>query len=181
MIESQSQIQRLEWITHNLLDLSRLDAGLMELDLAENDLGEIITAAITPFQTLASEKGVSLETELPTDPVVLLSDRARLEIALTNLLDNALKFTPAGGEVTVSLEQAADQVLLQVRDTGVGITPQDLPHIFERFYRGRSHNSEGSGLGLAITKSIIEAHGGQVGVESAVGQGTLFTLTFHIK
>jgi len=181
LLESQSQIQRLEWITHNLLDLSRLDAGLMELDLTENDLGEIIAAAITPFQTLASEKGVSLSVELPADPVVLLSDWARLEIALTNLLDNALKFTPTGGNVTVSLKQVANQVLLQVRDTGIGITPEDLPHIFERFYRGRSHNAGGSGLGLAIVKSIIEAHGGQVGVESTVGQGTLFSLNFQIE
>jgi signal transduction histidine kinase len=179
--ESQAQIQRLEWITHNLLDLSRLDAGLLELDLVENDLGEIIETAACHFQPLADGKGVSLLTRLSDTPIILLSDRMRLEIALTNLLDNALKFTPTGGEVAVSLERAADRVLLRVYDTGVGIPPEDMPHIFERFYRGRGHNAEGSGLGLAIVKSIVEAHGGQVSVESSAGEGTAFTLIFLIE
>ncbi len=176
--ESQTQIERLTWITANLLDLSRLEAGLLELDLSEHDLREIIAAALSPFKTLADEKGISLVTQLPSHPIARLIDRPRLEMALANLLDNALKFTPEGGEVSVTLTGDANQVLLMVCDTGEGIPPQDLPHIFERFYRGRSHSVEGSGLGLAIVKSVIEAHGGTVMVDSTPGEGTTCTLAW---
>ena len=97
-------------------------------------------------------------------------------MAIGNLVDNALKFSPEGGEVRVTLKSDSDQVLLAVHDSGEGIPPQDLPHIFERFYRGRSHNEEGSGLGLAIVKSVIEAHGGTVTAKSDPEEGTTFTL-----
>jgi signal transduction histidine kinase len=97
-------------------------------------------------------------------------------MALANLVDNALKFTPADGVIRLSLETESDRVLLRVRDTGAGIPPEDLPHIFERFYRGRSHRYEGSGLGLAIVKSIVEAHGGAVRLHSRVGEGTTVSL-----
>ncbi|HBY06419.1 MAG TPA: hypothetical protein DEH22_00985 [Chloroflexi bacterium] len=176
--ESQTQIRRLEWITHNLLDLSRLDAGLMQLDLVEHDLCEVIEAAAAPFKPLAAEKNISLVTQLPDEPVLQAADRPRLEMVLSNLLDNALKFTPEGGQVTVSLERVTDRILVRVRDTGVGILPEDLPHIFERFYRGRAHSVPGSGLGLSIVKSVVEAHGGEISVESVLGQGTEFMLVF---
>jgi signal transduction histidine kinase len=181
LTESQSQIERLEWITANLLDLSRLDAGLLDLDLAEHDLREIIEASVSPFLQIAEEKGISLVTNLPIFEFTFSCDRPRLEMAIANLVDNALKFTPEGGEISVTLESDSDQVLILVRDTGEGIPPQDLPHIFERFYRGRGHSVEGSGLGLAIVKSIIEAHSGQVNVESVSGEGSTFTIIFPIN
>ena len=177
LAESQTQIERLEWITANLLDLSRLDAGLLELDLIEFDLRETIVAAIAPFKSLADEKGISLITQLPDSPATIPVDCPRMEMAIANLLDNALKFTPAGGEVHVSLKSAADQVLFVVRDNGEGIPPQDLPHIFERFYRGREHSVEGSGLGLSIVKSVVEAHGGSVTAENNPGEGTTFIIS----
>ena len=177
--ESQTQIERLEWITANLLDLSRLDAGLLELDLIVSDLREIIAAAMAPFKSLADEKGISLVTQLPDSPVILPVDCPRMEMAIANLLDNALKFTPEGGEVSVSLKGDSDQVLLVVSDNGEGIPPQDLPHIYERFYRGREHRGEGSGLGLSIVKSVVEAHGGAVMVESKSEEGTTFTLSWN--
>lgn len=179
--ESQTQIERLEWITGNLLDLSRLDAGLLELDLIEYDLREIVESAESLFKTLAVDKGISLTTQLPDSPVPLSIDRPRLEMALANLLDNALKFTPHGGEVNVTLESDTEQIRMVVSDSGEGIPGQDLPHIFERFYRGRGHSVEGSGLGLSIVQSIIEAHGGAVSVESKIGTGTKFFLTFPAR
>jgi signal transduction histidine kinase len=178
LTESETQVKRLEWITANLLDLSRLDAGLLDLDLAEHDLREVVETAVAPIRPLADEKNISIITQFPEDPVPQSVDRPRLEMAITNLLDNALKFTTNGGEIHVTLEASIHNVLLQVRDTGEGIPAQDLPHIFERFYRGRSHNVEGSGLGLSIVKSVVEAHGGTVTVESQLGDGTTFTLAF---
>jgi len=178
LAESQTQIERLEWITANLLDLSRLDAGLLELDLAEHDLCEVVEAAIAPLNPLANKKGIHLITQWPDSSITLSVDRPRLEIAIGNLLDNALKFTPEGGEITVSLERSSDQIFVRVRDTGIGIPPQALSHVFERFYRGHGNNLKGSGLGLAIVKSVVEAHHGQVKVESKVGLGSTFTLIF---
>ncbi len=179
--KSQTQIERLEWITANLLDLSRLDAGLIEMDLTEQDLREVVETAASPFRSLADEKGISLVTHFPESPIILPIDRPRLELAVANLLDNALKFTPIDGEVSVTLKRNADEVLLLVRDTGAGIPPQDLPHIFERFYRGRGHSVEGSGLGLSIVKSVVEAQGGTVTVESEPGAGTAFSLHWEIE
>ncbi len=172
LAESQVQLERLEWITHNLLDLSRLDAGLVDLDVAERDLREVVEAAAATFKPLASEKGVALLVELPDDVLPLRCDRARIEIALSNLLDNALKFTPSGGEVKLGTGYTGDKVQIWVQDNGPGIDPVDLPHIFERFYRGASSRAKGSGLGLAIVQSIVQAHGGQVWAESEPGRGS---------
>jgi signal transduction histidine kinase len=179
LLESQLQIERLAWITANLLDLSRLDAGLLELDLTEHDLGEIIESSAAPFEKLAGEKGISLYIQLPDTPVKIIADRPRLEMAISNLLDNAIKFSPENGKIWVILESDQECITVLVRDTGYGISPDDLPHIFERFYRGRAHNMEGSGLGLSIVKSVVEAHGGKVDVESIPGEGTTFTLVWQ--
>lgn len=171
LTESQAQIERLAWITGNLLDLSRLDSGLLELDLAEQDLCEVIEGVLAPFVPLAAEKGIALSSSLPEAPCPFNCDRGRLEMAFSNLLENALKFTSQGGEVEIGLT-CQEGIQVWVRDTGVGIQPEDLPHVTERFYRGREQAEAGSGLGLAIVKSIVEAHGGEVGVESTPGEGT---------
>jgi signal transduction histidine kinase len=176
--ESQIQIERLEWITRNLLDLSRLDAGLVELDFANHDLGELITAAAAPFKSSAEAKGISLMIRHPDSPLMLLCDAHRLELVLSNLLDNALKFTPLGGEVTISAERSSEVTQIWVADTGMGIPPDELPYIFDRFYRGRTHSAQGSGLGLAIAKSLVEAQGGKIQVESTTGEGSKFILEF---
>jgi signal transduction histidine kinase len=97
-------------------------------------------------------------------------------MALSNLLDNALKFTPEGGEVEIGADTDENMVNVWVRDTGMGIPSEELPHIFERFYRGRDHGEEGSGLGLAIVESILQAHGGERSVESTPGEGSIFRL-----
>jgi len=176
LAESQAQVDRLEWITRNLLDLSRLDAGLVALDVDDHDAGELLETAAAAHKTLAHEKEIALSVEQPAPPIAIRCDRRRIELAVSNLLDNALKFTPSGGTVEVGAEQADKFVRLWVRDSGPGIDPADLPHIFERFYRGRDGLAEGNGLGLAIVQSVVQAHGGRVSVESQLEAGTLFVI-----
>jgi two-component system sensor histidine kinase BaeS len=176
LAESELQLERLDWVTRNLLDLSRLDAGLVELDLAGQDTGELIQTAACGFKALAQEKEITLAILPPTPPLNLRCDRLRVELALSNLLDNALKFTPRGGQVELGAEQRGQAARLWVRDSGPGIDPEDRPYIFDRFYRGRGSRAEGSGLGLAIVQSVVQAHGGQVAVESEPGAGSLFRI-----
>jgi signal transduction histidine kinase len=176
LAESQVQIERLEWITRNLLDLSRLDAGLADLERSKHDVAALLEAAASTFKPLAQEKGIELSIRAPESALELECDGARIEMAVANLLDNAVKFTPAGGWVQVGAEPRKDMVRIWVEDSGPGIDPADRPHIFERFYRSRGNHSEGSGLGLAIVQSIVRAHGGQVTVESERGKGSYFAL-----
>jgi signal transduction histidine kinase len=176
LTESQTQLNRLGWITEHLLDLSRLEAGLVILDMGDHDAGELMEAAAVAFRALAQERRIVLLVKRPASPIEVHCDRRRIELALSNLLDNALKFTPPGGVVEIGAEQAGESVRLWVRDSGPGVDPADLPHIFERFYRGRDRRVEGSGLGLAIVQSIVQAHGGQVSVESELGAGSCFAI-----
>lgn len=176
LAESQMQLDRLEWVTRNLLDLSRLDAGLADLEMADQDVGEILDVVAGAFRGLAQERGIELVLETPSPAVTIRCDRARIEMALSNLMNNAFKFTPAGGRVELGARQEGEIVALRVRDNGSGIAPEDLPHIFERFYRGRDSHGEGSGLGLAIVQSIAQGHGGQVSAESETGVGSLFVI-----
>lgn len=176
LLESAGQIQRLEWITGNLLNLSRLEGGLIDLDLREYDAGDILDSAAAPFRLAAQEKGITLAVQPPAEPVAVRCDRPRLEMALANLLDNALKFTPSGGQVRLSAQQAEGRVQFAVEDTGMGVPPPDQARIFERFYRGAHSDAAGSGLGLAIVQGIVQAHGGAVSVASQPGQGSRFVV-----
>jgi signal transduction histidine kinase len=127
----------------------------------------------------AGGAGISLALEVPAEPVMLRFDRERIVQLLSNLVGNALKFTPRGGEVVVELVDRADEAVLEVRDSGPGIPESDLPLVFDRFFRGTNvgeARASGSGLGLAIARSIVEMHGGSIGVTSVVGQGTTFTV-----
>jgi signal transduction histidine kinase len=176
LAESHVQLERLEWIMRNLLDLSRLDAGLIELDLANHDTGELLESAASAFRAAAADKGIAFSVWPPMPSLKVHCDRARMELVLSNLLDNALKFTPQGGQVLTGAERRGNTVRLWVRDTGPGIDPEDHPHVFERFYRGRDNHTEGTGLGLAIVQSIVQAHGGRVSLESQPGVGSLFAI-----
>lgn len=177
LAESEVQLRRLEWITHNLLDLSRLEGGLVQLELQPHEAADLLTSVAAPFRPLAQERGVALSIELPATPCSLVADRTRLEMALSNLLDNALKFTPAGGTVTLGAARRGTGVALWVRDSGPGIPQEEQAHIFDRFYRAPANRHTGSGLGLAIVQSIVHAHHGQVQVESVVGEGARLTIT----
>jgi signal transduction histidine kinase len=177
---SAQQIERLDWLAQNLLELSKLDSGLVRLDLRPDDLRATILSAVEQAQVSAVRRGIDLTTELPDTPLVTRHDPQRLGQVLINLIGNALKFTPRGGSVRVTLVPHLRGARIQVSDTGVGIGANELPHVFERFYRGSRANEargSGSGLGLAIVRSIVEMHSGRVMVESRVGSGTTFTVT----
>jgi len=176
---SSEQISRLEWMSTNLLDLSRIDAGIFPLDVRHGDLRDPIRSVAEAHAELAEQRGVSLVSEVPPGPVMLRFDRERVVQLLTNLVGNGLKFTPRGGEVRVSLTDAPEGAMLEIRDSGPGILAAELPHVFERFFRGTNvgdARASGSGLGLAIARSIVEMHGGQIEVASAPGQGSAFTV-----
>ncbi len=176
LAESQKQLARLEWITRNLLDLSRLEAGIEALNLATCDAAEITRSVGATFEPLAKEKALELVVTPPAEAVEVRCDRSRMELALSNLLHNAFKFTPTGGRVELHCEAGDRLARWWVEDSGMGIPPEDLPHIFERFYRGVNPGVEGSGLGLAIVHSIVQAHGGKVWAESEPGQGSKFII-----
>ncbi len=176
---STQQVNRLEWMSTNLLDLSRIDAGIFPLDMRPGDLREPVRAVVEAHSEQAGRAGISLVFEVPAEPVMLRFDRERIVQLLSNLVGNALKFTPRGGEAVVELVGRHDDVLVEVRDSGPGIPEGDLPLVFDRFFRGTNvgeARASGSGLGLAIARSIVEMHGGSVGVSSALGRGATFTV-----
>ncbi|MFI5254784.1 MAG: ATP-binding protein [Candidatus Limnocylindrales bacterium] len=176
---SQQQIERLDWLSTNLLELSKLDSGLVALDLRPDDLRAVVEAAIAQADPSARRRKVELVASLPGEPVRQRHDPQRIGQVLTNLIGNALKFTPAGGRVSVTLRSVPEGAELVVEDDGVGIDPAELPHVFDRFYRGSRASQQragGSGLGLAIVRSIIEMHGGRVTLESTLGSGTVATV-----
>ena len=179
--ESQKQLGRLEWITQNLLDLSRLDAGLIQLTRTQEDLGEVAVSVANGFKPSAAEREVDLLVRKPQEVVMAQVDRARMEMALSNLIENAVKFTPSGGQVEISVRRTGDAVELSVSDSGIGIPNEDLPHVFDRFYRGgNTRRVQGNGLGLAIVQSIAQAHGGQVRLMSEAGAGSTFVIVIPV-
>jgi signal transduction histidine kinase len=177
---SAQQLERLDWLAQNLLELSKLDSGLVRLDLRPDDVRATVQSAVEQAEAAARRRGVLLTTEVPDAPVVVRHDPPRIGQVVSNLVGNALKFTPRGGSVRVTLTPHRLGARIQVVDTGVGIDAAELPHIFDRFYRGsRAHEARGSGsgLGLSIVRSIVEMHGGRISVESRVGSGSTFTVT----
>jgi signal transduction histidine kinase len=176
---SAGQIERLDWLAQNLLELSKLDSGLVLLDLRPDDLRAAVESATHQHDALAARRGVTIDLDLPASPIRIRHDPPRIGQVVANLVGNAVKFTPRGGVVRVSVEAVPDGARIDVVDTGVGIDPSELPHIFERFYRGSRANEargSGSGLGLAIVRSIVDMHGGTVTVESGPGSGSSFTV-----
>ena len=174
---SGQQIERLDWLAQNLLELSKLDSGLVLLDLRPDDLRAAVESAVEQTATAARRRGVTVTLHLPVAPIRIRHDPQRIGQVVANLVGNAIKFTPRGGSVTVDLVGTPEGARIIVADTGVGIDPAEMPHIFERFYRGSRANEargSGSGLGLAIVHSIVDMHGGTVEVESQIGAGSRF-------
>ena len=193
-IEDQATVRRfLEIINRETARLTRLIDDLLNLSKIEErqvvhrwqavQLLDTVNRAVVMFQAQAEEQGLELVTELPAELPVVRGDPDMLAQVLINLLDNAIKFTPAGGRIIVRASANEENVRVDVEDTGIGIPPENLPRIFERFYRvekSRSRELGGIGVGLAIVKHIIRAHGGKTGVESVVGKGSKFTFTLPI-
>jgi signal transduction histidine kinase len=176
---SRQQISRLEWLSTNLLDLSRIDAGIFPLEMRWGDLRDPLGAVVESQAEVAEERGVALTSEAPAKPLMARFDHERMLQLLSNLLGNALKFTPRGGEVQLRLSDGNGEAVIQVADSGPGIRADELPRIFERFYRGTNvgdARASGSGLGLAISRSIVEMHGGSIEIASREGEGATFTV-----
>jgi signal transduction histidine kinase len=166
--------ERLLYLVSDLLLVAEAADGTLRLDVADVDLGALVGECVEAAQAAAARKDVELVASVGA--VRLQGDRVRLAQMLDNLISNAIKFTPAGGRVTVSAA-GGDEAVVEVADSGVGIAVADRAHIFERFYRARGAAKDsvsGAGLGLSITKAIAEAHGGTIGVQSQVGVGTTF-------
>jgi signal transduction histidine kinase len=168
-------------MVNELLDLSRIEAGLTPSNRAPVDLAMVANDVYDAFKARAERAGIELVAAIKAGMPPVLGNDDQLRRVLYNLMDNAIKYTATGGRVEIALESGKREgtALLKVSDTGFGIDPAHLPHIFERFYRveatrPRFGSSGGSGLGLPIAKSIADAHGGQIGVSSKVGKGTTF-------
>jgi heavy metal sensor kinase len=172
------QVDRLARLVGSLLTLARADAGQIQVALEATDVPDLVAAAVEQVRPVAQQRDITLVLAAGP-PVTLRADEDLLLQLLLNLLDNAMKHTPSGGRVTVGWSADAARAELVVRDTGVGIPPEHLPHIFDRFYRAdkaRSRAEGGVGLGLSICRWIAEAHGGSISVESTPGQGATFTV-----
>ena len=175
----REQTRVLTQMVNQLLDMSRIEAGGLRLEMREVDLHEMFERLQRTFQALARKQAVSFEVELAPDAPRMIpgdSDRLRDQV-LGNIISNALKFTPPDGQVTVRGMRAGDWMRIEVEDSGTGIPPEQLPHVFNKFYQVGEHaRSKGAGLGLAIAHDVVTGHGGEVSVESTPGRGTCFTI-----
>ncbi len=176
------ETERLSRIVESLLVISRLDAGEARMEKKRFDFAELTAATVEQMRLLAEDKGISLVSDVEGS-VEVEGDSARLKQVVVNLLDNAIKYTPPDGKVETKVRRNGGFAILEVKDTGIGIPAEALPHVFERFYRvdkARSRAVGGTGLGLAIVRSICAAHGGDVTVESQEGRGSLFQVKLPI-
>jgi len=173
-----NQTERLGRLVDQLLDLSKLDSGEVPLQLEPMALAPTVDRVISEFSVGRAVRDIALVAEVPED-LVVDADRERIHQVVFNLVDNAVRFTPPGGEVTIGAERDGERVRVTVRDTGVGVGPEHLPRLFERFYRADPARSRddggGTGIGLAIARSIVEGHGGRITAESEPGRGATFT------
>ncbi|EIJ79230.1 two-component sensor histidine kinase PhoR [Bacillus methanolicus PB1] len=173
---------RLQTLIQDLLDLSKIEQQGFKLNIQSVDLVMLLNEVITILESKANEKGISLMLETSGEHITVEGDLYRLKQIFINLINNAITYTPNGGMVTVKIIENKETVTVKVKDTGIGINKDEIPRIFERFYRvdkARSRNSGGTGLGLAIVKHLVEAHRGNISVQSQFGKGTEFTIKFH--
>ena len=168
---------RLVGMINTMLEIAQADSGMLAVPDRLVDVGDIVRRACELFEPLAQEKDIHLEVEVAADPLMTTGDLSRLQRGIANLIDNALKFTPTAGSVRVAVVGSDSQVKVTVKDSGNGIDPESIRHIFERFYRADpSRSTQGNGLGLPLARAIIRAHGGDIQVTSRPGQGSAFTI-----
>ena len=174
----QTEVDALTQMATELLELSRIESGQVPLELKLLSPAKLLSSAADRMKMQADRAGLTLQVDCPADLPLIRADLPRLEQVLVNLIHNAVKFTPPGGEITLMAAPIDQSVCFSVRDTGLGIPTDDLPRIFERFYRvDRSRTGGGTGLGLSIAKHIVEAHGGKIWAESREGEGSTFYFT----
>ena len=172
-------INLLSRLINDLQLLALADAGRLSLDRKQEDIGQVVSSVVTSMRPKFEAKQISTKVDLPQLPQIAI-DAQRISQVLRNLLDNAVRHTPQGGEITIEAHESNGSIELAVADNGEGIPVEDMPHLFERFYRvdkSRNRHTGGSGLGLTIVKRLIEAHGGTISVQSEVGKGSRFSFT----
>ena len=163
-----------------LMDISEAESGAIELHRDMVPLSEIVERALDLYRDAAEAKGVTLEAHVD-EAVVVSIDRLRFEQVAANLLDNAIKYTPAGGRVDISVARENGRAVLRVHDSGIGIPSAEVPRIWERLFRGdQSRTERGLGLGLSLVKAVVEAHGGTISVDSTPGAGSTFVVSLHM-
>ena len=170
-------------IVSDLLTLVNIDSGGMTLNLTEISLNALLDEQVKRLLPLARENGIEINLEMK-DELSISGDRLKLQQVIYNVIDNAIKYTPRGGEVETLLTRSGKKAVVRIADTGIGIPAEDLPHIFDRFYRvdkARSRATGGTGLGLSIVKQIVQQHGGTISATSAEGKGTSFEIELPIQ
>lgn len=176
------ETMRINRLVGDLEKLAQFEGDNLSLIKSDFDLGELLQSILFNFEAEYLHKGIKILLE--KDSILISADRDKISQVIVNLMSNALKYTPSNGTVEIGVKKRGEDALLYVKDSGVGISTEDLPHIFERFYRvdkSRSRITGGAGIGLTITKAIVEAHRGTIGVESTVGKGTTFTVVLPLK
>ena len=171
--------ERLDKLMQDLLDLSKIEAGEDKPQLVSLRAGDLIKQAAERLRTQVEAKGLALRVETPVDLPPVLADRTQIERVVSNLVTNAIRHTKRG-EIGISAERRGEQIAVSVSDTGSGVPKEYLTHIFDKFVQVPGATTGGAGLGLAISRSIVEAHGGQISVQSQVEQGTTFTFTLPV-
>lgn len=184
--EGHSTAQRALKIINDLLDVSKIEEGKFDYTFEDTNLIEFIQTVLNNFKPIAEQYGVNIYFQKPEKPIQVQLDLQKMSIALSNLIDNAIKYNSKNGKVTISVEKIEKEPYLKIKieDTGVGIPPQEINKLFKKFYRGSNViqlQPDGSGLGLYVTKNIIQRHGGQIGVESVIDRGSTFYFTLPLK
>jgi signal transduction histidine kinase len=173
----QRATSRMSRLIQDLVDVDKIDSGRLSIERYVQEVEPLIDETVDLFRTRTLAKKIELRSEMPDGMLRIDADRYRLLQVLSNLVENAIKFTPAGGAVRIRAEAAGKEVRISVEDTGEGIAEAHLPRIFDRYWQGTEMAAKGAGLGLAIARGIVEAHGGRIWAESEVGRGSVFTFT----
>jgi signal transduction histidine kinase len=173
----QQKIIQMERLIHDLLDFAKIEAGNLSIVVKEESVNKLIEKVMEDFSAKAKEKSIKLESFVPSTELICVFDEGRIIQVLSNLIGNSLKFTPENGKITVAAENRIKDVLFQVQDNGLGISPELKDRIFERFLQAEKTAHMGTGLGLSIAKGIVEAHNGKIWLDSEEGKGTIFYFT----
>jgi signal transduction histidine kinase len=175
---------KLTRLVRNILDFSKIEEGKKEYDFVETDVAQFVAQQIENSRKDETKKGIKIRSQIPKDIPYLFIDRDALSLALINLLDNAAKFSSDRKELDINVKSDDENIIIEVRDKGIGIPHDEMDKIFDKFYQGRNalrQTAKGSGLGLTLVKHTVEAHGGKISVESKIGQGSTFSLIFPIE
>ncbi len=174
----RQDVDRINHLVNDLLELSRMESGQFSIAAEPVSLAGVAQGVKRQFREMAAARGVTIESQVPEDLPLVMADGDKLNQVLVNLVENSLKFSLPQGRISLEAQPAPGCVEVRLRDTGIGVAPQHLPHLFERFYKvDRARRDGGTGLGLAIVKQLVEAHGGRITVESREGEGCVFTFT----